>query len=414
MEIFTIVFLVFLSAYVVVSLFLNYLQHQSVLKYYAKVPPQFSEKITLESHQKAAHYTFAKLQLSNIELVFSAIVLLGFTLGGGINAINTFYMQFFENDLVLGASIIISIMIIASIVEMPFTLYRTFVLEEKFGFNKMGSKTFIIDTIKNLIVSFIVGIPLLMAILYIMSVSGELWWLWTWAVLSGFSLAMFWLYPNVIAPIFNTFKPLENQELKEKITTLLQQTGFNSNGLFVMDGSKRSSHGNAYFSGFGANKRIVFFDTLLDGLTNNEVVAVLAHELGHFKKKHILKHIFTSFITMFVLLFVLGFLIDKPWFFTALGVEHIAHHNALILFIFIVPIFLFFLTPLGNIFSRKYEFEADEFATKHTSGADLISALVSMYKDNAATLTPSKIYSDFYDSHPPASIRISHIEKHIP
>ena len=250
-----------------------------------------------------------------------------------------------------------------------------------------------------------------MAILFLMNFGGQLWWLWVWLLLSSFSLLMFWLYPSVIAPIFNKFKPLDDESLVLKINTLLQKTGFNSNGLFVMDGSKRSSHGNAYFSGFGKNKRIVFFDTLLKGLNDNEVLAVLAHELGHFKKKHILKHIITSFLQMLILLAILGFLITQNWFFTNLGVSDFSLHNGLILFIFITPIFTFFLTPLGNILSRKHEFEADEFAVKNTNGNDLISALIGMYKDNASTLTPSLVYSNFYDSHPPASIRILHIEK---
>jgi STE24 endopeptidase len=416
MENFTIIFLVFLSLYLLVALFLNHSQKQSVIKNKNKVPEQFSEKITLESHQKAANYTLAKLQFANIELIFSLVVLIGFTLGGGIEFINNFWNNFSfvnENPLFLGASIIISIMIIGSILDLPFGVYRTFILEEKFGFNKTDNKTFIIDIVKNFIVSLVIGLPILMLILYLVNFGGELWWLFVWLSLSGFSLLMFWAYPSFIAPIFNKFKPLEDSELSSKINDLLAKTGFSSNGLFVMDGSKRSSHGNAYFSGFGKNKRIVFFDTLLKGLTDNEVLAVLAHELGHFKKKHILKHILTSFTTMFIMLFILGFLIDKPWFFTSLGVDTIATHNALILFIFIVPIFTFFLTPISNIFSRKHEFEADEFATKNTNGKDLISALVSMYKDNASTLTPSKLFSDFYDSHPPASIRIKHIEKHI-
>ena len=413
MEIFTLVFLTLLGIYLLISLYLNSVQKQAVLESFDKVPTQFFDNINLENHQKAANYTIAKLRLSNIELIFSLIVMLGFTLGGGIELINSIFNDLLDNQLFLGASIIISIMIIGSIIDMPFVIYKTFVLEEKFGFNKIDKKTFIIDIVKNFIVSLLIGLPILIAILYLMNSSGEFWWLYTWLVLSGFSLLMFWLYPSFIAPIFNKFKPLENGELTLKINQLLKKTGFNSNGLFVMDGSKRSSHGNAYFSGFGKNKRIVFFDTLLDGLSDNEVLAVLAHELGHFKNKHILKHIITSFISMLIMLAILGYLITQDWFFTSLGVSTIATHNALLLFIFIVPIFTFFLTPISNIFSRKYEFEADYFAIKNTNGKDLISALVKMYRDNASTLTPSKLYSDFYDSHPPASIRIAYINKNL-
>ena len=407
--IFTIIFLIFSCIYLIISLWLNKLQKKSVAQNFHTVPLEFSSQITLKKHQKAAKYTISKLKLSNFELVLSIIILFIFTIGGGIQLINDILKDVFTNKLLLGSSVIIFTMVIGSLLEIPVSIYKTFFLEEKFGFNNIDKKTFILDIVKNFIISLIIGIPILMAILWAMEIGGEFWWFFVWLIISSFSLFMFWAYPSFIAPIFNKFEALKNKELTEKIEGLLKKTGFKSNGLFVMDGSKRSSHGNAYFSGFGKNKRIVFFDTLLKGLTDDEVLAVLAHELGHFKKKHIIKHIFTSFLSMLVMLAILGFLIKQPWFFYDLGVNDINNHNALILFVFILPIFTFFLNPLTNILSRKFEFEADNFAKEYTNGNDLISALIKMYRDNASTLTPNRTYSNFYDSHPPASIRIKHI-----
>jgi STE24 endopeptidase len=316
-----------------------------------------------------------------------------------------------NNPIIFGAIVIISFSIISSILDLPFNIYRTFVLETKFGFNNTTIKTFITDMIKTLVLALILGVPLIMLILYLMGQMGELWWLWTWVVLSIFSLLMMWIYPSFIAPIFNKFEKLEAGELNDKITELLHKTGFKSNGLFVMDGSKRSSHGNAYFTGFGQNKRIVFFDTLLKGMENNEVLAVLAHELGHFKHKHIIKQIIISFISTFIALFILGLLIGESWFYTSLGVESINNHNALLLFMLVAPVFSFLIAPLLNLSSRKHEYEADNFAVKHTSGNNLISALTKLYKDNAAILIPDKFYSIFYDSHPNAILRVANIKQ---
>jgi len=312
--------------------------------------------------------------------------------------------------LYLGIGFIISLMIIGSLIDLPFSIYRTFVLEQRFGFNKTDSKTFVVDLFKEISLTLVIGLPLIYAVLYLMGEMGEYWWLYVWLVLTSFSLLMFWLYPTYIAPIFNKFKPLDNAKLKVKIDNLLERTGFKSDGVFVMDGSKRSSHGNAYFTGIGKNKRIVFFDTLLEGMDDQEVEAILAHELGHFHHKHIRKHMINSFTITLAGLALLGYLINQPWFFHGLGVNTMSNHTALILFTLTMPVFSFFIAPISNYLSRKHEFEADAFAAKHTNADDLVSSLVKLYRDNAATLTPDKIYSAFHDSHPSASIRIAHLK----
>ncbi|HIB97381.1 MAG TPA: M48 family peptidase, partial [Candidatus Thioglobus sp.] len=396
--------------YVVTLLWLNIRQDKAVAKSFSAVPAEFSEKITLEQHQKAGEYTQAKLLANHFEIIFSTAVLLIWTLGGGLSWLDSLWQTLTDDSLYIGVGFILSLMIIGSIIDLPFSIYRTFVLEQKFGFNKMTAGTFLGDMFKGLLLMLIIGLPLIYAILYLMGTMGEFWWAYVWLVLTGFSLLMFWLYPSYIAPIFNKFKPLDNLELKAKIDNLLTRTGFKSDGVFVMDGSKRSSHGNAYFTGIGKNKRIVFFDTLLEGMEDQEVEAILAHELGHFHHKHIRKHMITSFTISLFGLALLGYLINQPWFFHGLGVETMSNHTALILFTLVMPVFSFFIAPISNALSRKHEFEADAFAAKHTNADDLISSLVKLYRDNAATLTPDKLYSAFHDSHPQASIRINHLK----
>ncbi|SHN92118.1 Peptidase, M48 family, partial [Bathymodiolus heckerae thiotrophic gill symbiont] len=348
--------------------------------------------------------------VNHFEIIFSTLVLLAWTLGGGLNWLDNTWQALSYNALNSGVFFIMSLILIASVIDLPFGLYRTFVLEEKFGFNKMDGKTFIGDLFKELLLMLIIGLPLIYAILYLMGAMGEYWWAYVWLVLTGFSLLMFWAYPSFIAPIFNKFKPLDNIELKAKIDNLLARTGFKSDGVFVMDGSKRSSHGNAYFTGIGKNKRIVFFDTLLKGMEDHEVEAILAHELGHFHHKHIRKHMITSFSISLLGLALLGYLINQPWFFNGLGIENSSNHTALILFMLVMPVFSFFIAPISNALSRKHEFEADAFAAKHTNANDLVSSLVKLYRDNASTLTPDRLYSAFHDSHPSASIRINHLK----
>ena len=409
-NLFTLIFLIAALAYVVTLLWLNVRQDKSVVQSFEVVPKEFSAKINLAEHQKAAQYTQAKLEISHFEIIFSTLILLAWTLGGGMNLLDTVWQAQTDNRLHIGAGFIMSLVILGGLIDLPFSIYRTFVLEQKFGFNKTKVKTFIMDLFKGLLLMLIIGLPLIYAILYLMGVMGVYWWVYVWLVLSGFSLLILWLYPTYIAPIFNKFKPLDNPKLSAKINTLLERTGFKSDGVFVIDGSKRSAHGNAYFTGIGKNKRIVFFDTLLKGMKDEEVVAILAHELGHFHHKHIRKQMLASFgLTLFGLA-LLGYLINQDWFFHGLGVSRMSDHTALILFVLIMPVFSFFITPIGNYLSRKHEFEADAFAAKHTSTDDLISSLVKLYRDNAATLTPDYLYSAFHDSHPGATIRINHLK----
>jgi len=409
-NLFTLVFLIATLSYVVTLLWLNVRQDKAVIKSYEQVPSEFSKKITLKEHQKAAEYTQAKLTVNHFEVMFSTVVLLAWTIGGGMNWLDSIWQGLTDNVLYLGIGFIISLMIIGSLIDLPFSIYRTFVLEQRFGFNKTDSKTFVVDLFKEISLTLVIGLPLIYAVLYLMGEMGEYWWLYVWLVLTSFSLLMFWLYPTYIAPIFNKFKPLDNAKLKVKIDNLLERTGFKSDGVFVMDGSKRSSHGNAYFTGIGKNKRIVFFDTLLEGMNDQEVEAILAHELGHFHHKHIRKHMINSFAITLAGLALLGYLINQPWFFHGLGVNTMSNHTALILFTLTMPVFSFFIAPISNYLSRKHEFEADAFAAKHTNADDLVSSLVKLYRDNAATLTPDKIYSAFHDSHPSASIRIAHLK----
>ncbi|MDC0429869.1 M48 family metallopeptidase [Candidatus Thioglobus sp.] len=409
-NLFTLIFLIATLSYVVTLLWLNLRQDKAVSKSFNAVPAEFSERITLEQHQKAAQYTQAKLLVNHFEIIFSTLVLLIWTLGGGLNWLDTIWQTQGFDTINTGVLFIISLMVIGSAIDLPFSVYRTFVLEQKFGFNKMTMGTFIGDLFKGLLLMLIIGLPLIYAILWLMNEMGGLWWAYVWLVLTGFSLLMFWLYPSYIAPIFNKFKPLDNLELKVKIDSLLIRTGFKSDGVFVMDGSKRSAHGNAYFTGIGKNKRIVFFDTLLDGMKDKEVEAILAHELGHFHHKHIRKHMISSFTISLLGLALLGYLINQPWFFNGLGVQTMSNHTALILFTLTLPVFSFFIAPISNALSRKHEFEADSFAAKHTNADDLISSLVKLYRDNASTLTPDRLYSAFHDSHPSATIRINHLK----
>lgn len=409
-NLFTLIFLIVAFSYVIVLLWLNIRQSKAIVQSFDEIPSEFSEKITLKEHQKAAEYTQAKLKLNHFEVIFSTTVLLLWTLGGGLDYLDNIWQAQTDNALYIGVGFVVSLMMLGSLIDLPFSVYQTFVLEQKFGFNQTDMKTFIMDLLKGTLLMLVIGLPLIYAILYLMGAMGEYWWIYVWLVLTGFSLLMFWLYPTYIAPIFNQFKPLDNLELKTKIDNLLKRTGFKSDGIFVMDGSKRSSHGNAYFTGIGKNKRIVFFDTLLKGMNDDEVQAILAHELGHFHHQHIKKQMINSFIISLLGLALLGYLINQDWFFHGLGISHPSNHTALMLFTLTIPVFSFFIAPINNYLSRKHEFEADAFAAKHTNADDLASSLVKLYKDNAATLTPDYLYTAFHDSHPSASIRINQLK----
>ena len=409
---FTFIFLFAILTSVLALLWLNFRQDRAIKTSFNEVPEGFNETITLEDHQKAGHYTQAKLLANHFEIIFSTIVLLIWTLGGAMNWLDIFWHERISDPILLGTVFILSIMLIASFIDLPFSIYRNFILEEKFGFNRMTIKTFTGDLIKELILTLALGIPLIYAVLYLMNMStiGDYWWVYVWAILSLFTITMMWIYPTFIAPIFNKFKPLENNSLRKRIDNLLDRTGFGSDGIFIMDGSKRSSHGNAYFTGIGRNKRIVFFDTLLKGMEDKEIEAILAHELGHFHHKHVRQRIVSSFIFSFISLALLGYLIKQGWFFHGLGISEPSAHTALVLFSLTLPVFSFFITPISNLISRKHEFQADAFAASHTDANDLISSLTKLYRENSSTLSPDKYYSAFHDSHPSAILRIARLQ----
>ena len=379
-----------------------------VQKHRNEVPKAFSKDISLEAHQKAADYTAAKTKLVIAESIVQAALLLTLTLGTGLQWIDYVWRDLMpEHEMLRGALVILSALIISGIIDAPFDYYKTFVIDAHFGFNKMTRAMFIGDMIKQSILGIALGAPILFVALWLMEGAGEYWWLYLWAVWSIFNLLVLAIYPTFIAPIFNKFTPLADEILKTRIEALLAKCGFKSQGLFVMDGSARSSHGNAYFTGFGNSKRVVFFDTLLERLNADEIEAVLAHELGHFKHKHVIKRIVMMFSISFLGLALLGFLKDQNWFFLGLGVNDMSSYMALILFLLISPVFLFILRPIMANYSRKNEFEADAYAAKHSNAKYLEDALVKLYRDNASTLTPDPLHSGFYDSHPPASIRIA-------
>lgn len=412
MSTFTIVFLSAFCLTTLLQLWLATRHKQHVIAHREQVPTAFATQISLAEHQKAADYTCAKVNFSYSSIVLQAVLLLVLTLGGGLQLISNFWLNWLDNPLTHGMALILSTVALLSAVEIPFSYYRTFVIEQQFGFNKMTPSMFFSDLIKHYALGLLLGAPLLLCVLWLMQQAGENWWLYTWLIWIGFNLLLLAVYPNWIAPLFNKFSPLENEVLKSRIESLLKKCDFESSGLFVMDGSRRSSHGNAYFTGFGKTKRIVFFDTLLNRLEATEVEAVLAHELGHFKRRHVLKRIVLSFAMSLLLLWILGYLMQQQWFYAGLGVPVTTVPStamALLLFFLVMPVFSFLLQPLSSLYSRKHEFEADEYAAQHASAEDLIKALVKLYQDNAATLTPDPLHSAFYDSHPPAAIRVAHL-----
>ena len=405
---FSLAFLVALVLMFVLRLWLSLRQIAHVQAHCTAVPGQFTGRIELQAHQKAAEYTVAKTRLDRIALLIEIAVVLFFTLGGGLQALHDFWATRLDGAS-YGIALIFSVMAISGCIDLPLSLYRQFVIEEKFGFNRMTLKLFITDSIKQMALGLIIGTPVLLAVLWLMAQMGNLWWLYVWLFWSIFNLLVLFIYPNWIAPLFNTFSPLDDAPLKARIEALLERCGFSSSGFFVMDGSKRSNHGNAYFTGFGKTKRIVFFDTLLRRLEPVEVEAVLAHELGHFKNHHVIKRIALLFFLSLLFLATLGQLMSTDWFYAGLGVNAQNTALALILFFMTVPIFTFALTPLMSMLSRRHEYEADRYAAAHTSAAELINALVKLYEDNAATLTPDPLHSLFYDSHPPAALRVERL-----
>ena len=376
----------------------------------AAVPEAFHEKVQLTDHQKAADYTSAKTRFDMLGTLFDAALLLVFTLGGGIQFIAELCNGWFSSPIAQGMATLVAVLVLSSLLEAPFSIYRTFVIEARFGFNKMTFKLYLLDALKGILIGAILGLPLLFGVLWLMGRMGEYWWLYVWVVWVVFNLLILFIYPSFIAPLFNKFSPMQDEAMKSRIESLLKRCGFTAQGLFVMDGSKRSAHGNAYFTGFGKTKRIVFFDTLLERLSINEIEAVLAHELGHFKRHHVVKRIVATFALSLGFLWLLGVLMQTTWFYQGLGVSTPSTALALLLFFMTLPVFSFLLAPIMSAYSRKHEFEADAYAAKQTDAADMVNALVKMYQDNAATLTPDPLYSKFYDSHPPAMARIAHLQ----
>ncbi len=413
METFSLLFVLALILSLVIQLWLTNRQTNAIASNRATVPDAFAEQITIEQHQKAADYTTAKLRINKIELFYGALLLLGWTLGGGLELIDSLVRDAGYSEIVTGLIVIFGVMFISGIIDLPFTLFRTFKIEQRFGFNRMTVVQFIKDMLMQTALTLVLAVPLVGGILWLMQDASPLWWVYVWAVLLSFGLLISWIYPTFIAPLFNKFMPLENEELRERITGLMDRCGFASNGIFVMDGSKRSSHGNAYFTGLGKNKRIVFFDTLLETLDANEVEAVLAHELGHFKHHHVRKGLILNAVITLAGLGILAWLIKQESFYTVLGVSHASTYMALILFSMVMPLFSIYLTPVMSHLSRKHEFEADDFAAEQSQPQTLIKALVKLYRDNANTLTPDALYSAFHDSHPPAPVRVAHLSAKI-
>ncbi|MEJ2767718.1 M48 family metallopeptidase [Mycetohabitans sp. B46] len=413
---FTILFVVALIAMIATRLWLASRQIRHVANHRNAVPNGFRDTISLQAHQRAADYTVSLTRLAMLELGVGGALLVALTLLGGLQWLDTLLSGWLGRGYAGQIALVAAVAIIMGLVDLPFDYARHFVIEARFGFNRMSRKLFFADLVKGTLLGALIGLPLLFVVLWLMQQAGAMWWIWAWLVWVAFSIGVLVLYPSVIAPLFNKFEPLTDASLRERIESLMHRCGFAAKGLFVMDGSRRSAHGNAYFTGFGAAKRIVFFDTLLSRLDASEIEAVLAHELGHFKHRHVLKRMIITFALSFVLLALLGWLAQRPWFYTSLGVtpSMTGSNNALalILFFLVMPVFLFFVTPLTSLSSRKHEFEADAFAATQARAQDLISALVKLYQDNASTLTPDPVYSAFYYSHPPAAQRIERLLAH--
>jgi STE24 endopeptidase len=408
---FTALFLAALALATATRLWLALRQLRHVAASRASVPPGFEDRIPLSAHQKAADYTVARTRLGMIETFVGALVVLAFTLGGGLQSLIDAWSSVLDpGGYAYGVALVVSVALISSLVDLPFSAVRAFVVEERFGFNRMTPALFVADLAKQAAMSALLGIPLLFCVLWLMARAGGAWWLYAWLTWVAFSMVVHFLYPTVFAPWFNRFSPLSDMALKARIEALLAKCGFRAKGLFVMDGSRRSSHGNAYFTGFGAAKRIVLFDTLVSRLQAAEIEAVLAHELGHYSLRHIWKRMALVFAGSLFTLWLLGWAAEQQWFYTALGVHTPGTAVALLLFFMAVPAFTFPLHPLASLYSRKHEYEADAYAARHADAGQLAHALVKLYEDNAATLTPDPLYSAFYDSHPPAVHRIARLQ----
>lgn len=410
----TVILAVGLLAHVLLKFGLNIRQVRHVAQHRAQVPAAFASTLTLQDHQKAADYTLAKIRVSQWDIAIDAACLLGWTLLGGLDALQQGLTVWLGSGMTQQIALVLAFSFIGGLIGLPLSLYQTFVLEQSFGFNKMTWGLWFSDSIKGMALGLLLGVPMVWLVLWLMQAGGSLWWLWAWMAFVAFQLLIMAIAPSVIMPLFNKFTPLEDESLKTRVQALMHRAGFKAQGFFVMDGSRRSAHSNAFFTGFGASKRVVFFDTLLKQLSPTEMEAVLAHELGHFKYRHILKMMATSFTLSLLGLALLGWLAQQAWFYTGLGVmPSMTGSNdalALVLFLLVTPVFTFFVAPLSSWRSRQQEFEADAFACSQTNGADLASALLKLYQDNASTLTPDPWYVKFYYSHPPASLRLARMQ----
>ncbi|MDH4134015.1 MAG: M48 family metallopeptidase [Gammaproteobacteria bacterium] len=403
-------FIAFLAASLVTRLWLARRHTRHILAHRARVPGPFRGRIKPTAHRKAADYTVAKTRFGMLTTAIDAALLVGWTLGGGLELIEQTWRAFGYGEILTGAGFLLSVFFIIGLIDLPASLYQTFVIEERFGFNHTTRALFFGDLLRQTALLVVIGLPLAFAALWLMQKSGTLWWFHVWLLWSGFTLLMIWAYPAVIAPLFNKFTPLKNRALLARVNRLLRRAGFTSRGIFIMDGSRRSAHGNAYFTGFGRNKRVIFFDTLLKTLRGPEIEAVLAHELGHFHHRHILKRIAMMFVMSFAGLALLGWLSEQPWFYRELGMSRASNHAALMLFLMVSPVFGYFLQPLMAWGSRRHEYQADAYAAEQADATAMVTALVKLYRENASTLTPDPLHSAFYDSHPPAAMRIAHLQ----
>jgi len=407
---FTWIFLAALSLMTGIELWLSLRQSRYVHAHRNDVPEAFKEQVELAAHQKAAKYTVAKGKFNRVENIFAAVILLAWTLGGGLALLSDAWSALAWSEMTTGIVFMLSFFVIGTLIDLPFSWYKTFVLEDRFGFNNNTPALFLADIAKQTVLMLLIGAPLIWGALTLMETTGEYWWLYLWAAWMVFALVMMWAYPAFIAPLFNKFTPLEDEQLKARVEGLLARCGFKSQGIYVMDGSRRSGHGNAYFTGLGNNKRIVFFDTLLNTLDEDQIEAVLAHELGHFRRKHVVKNMVVMSLLSLIGLGALGWASAETWFYTGLGLSSQGSAMALVLFMLVIPVFSFFLHPMMTALSRKYEYEADAYAASVSSSDHLIQALVALYQENASTLTPDPLVSAIYDSHPPATLRVANLQ----
>ena len=407
------VFLSLLLAGAATRWWLAHRQLDHVGRHSDRVPDAFCLRVSLDEHRKAAAYTIAKVRFGRWELLFDAALLLMWTLGGGLELLDQVWRALSLPQVITGVGVLLSLGLVSALLELPFSVYRTFVIEERFGFNRSSAWTFATDHLKQLTIMLVLGGALAASVLWILENAGSFWWLYAWLVWLGFSLLMVWAYPVFIAPLFNRFTPLADEAVKQRIETLLERNGLSSDGIFVMDGSRRTGHGNAYFTGMGEHKRIVFFDTLLNQLADDEIEAVLAHEIGHLKRRHIRKRLVVMAALSLTGLALLGWLVVQDWFYHGLGVSQPSGHAALALFTLSMPVFTFFLQPIMAALSRRHEFEADDFAAGQADAGALVRALVKLYRENASTLTPDPVYSAFFDSHPPAPVRVAHLASQV-